>query len=186
MNLISRREIIKNLWNGYLATNLETLAYGQLPEGRTKTDINDFFNIVKISENSEYKFDDGLTIRPIQTMHVVNSGDFLDSFGLMVYHNDKKIFFTGDTQFSPYQMMMMYEKADLIIHDCETGGSDYLTNPFKSGVHAHFSDLFGLSKEIKAKMYLIHYGDNITRGDNARAIECGFKGFLYDGDEVLI
>jgi ribonuclease BN (tRNA processing enzyme) len=185
-NLIGRREILKNIWNGYLRFNLSTLAYNQLPDGRNETNIDDFFNVVKISENQDYQLGQDMLIKPIQTMHVVNSSDFIDSFGLMVYHEDKKIFITGDTQFAPYQMIGLYDKADIIIHDCETGGKDMFETPFESGVHAHISKLATLPIDIRNKMYLIHYGENITREHNDMIIEKGFKGFLYQGDSITI
>jgi len=49
---------------------------------------------------------------------------------------------------------VLYETCDLIVHDCETG-------PFQSGVHAHYDQLRTLSAEVKAKMLLVHYQDNV-------------------------
>jgi hypothetical protein len=60
----------------------------------------------------------------------------------------------------------MYDKADLIFHDCETG--------YKSGVHAHYSDLRGLDAHTKNKMWLYHY--NV--GDKPDCTEDGFLGWV--------
>ena len=51
--------------------------------------------------------------------------------------------------------MDFYKQADLIIQDCET-------TPFKSGVHANYSELVTLPLEIKTKMMLLHYQDILT------------------------
>lgn len=70
-----------------------------------------------------------------------------------------------------------YKEATIIFHDCET-------SPFKSGVHSHYEDLKTLPAEIKAKMYLYHYQDNVSTDYdtwNAKAKEDGFGGFLKIG-----
>jgi ribonuclease BN (tRNA processing enzyme) len=90
------------------------------------------------------------------------------SYGLMIddpdvvigkFNKPAKIFFTGDTQFAPKQLMTFYDQADLIIQDCET-------SPFKSGVHAHYNELITLPAEIKSKMVLVHYNDNVINPEN--------------------
>jgi len=83
----------------------------------------------------------------------------------------KNIFITTDTQFNPNQIMQFYRDADLIIQDCET-------SPFKSGVHAHYTELATLDESIKKKMWLTHYQD----GKKANAQKDGFKGYLNKGD----
>jgi ribonuclease BN (tRNA processing enzyme) len=82
------------------------------------------------------------------------------SFGLMIMDPDsgKKIYYTGDTQFCPNQIMDFYKQADLIIQDCET-------SPYPSGVHANYLDLVKLPAEVKAKMMMLHYQDNILDAD---------------------
>ena len=65
---------------------------------------------------------------------------------------NKKVFITGDMKF--VEDNPLYGSSDLIIHDCETG-------PFQSGVHAHYDQLRMLPPEVKAKMLLVHYQDNI-------------------------
>ena len=91
----------------------------------------------------------------------MNGYYIVPSFGLMVtdWKTNKKIFFTGDTQFCPNQIMDFYEQADLIIQDCEYLYFD--GKAVKSGVHAHYEDLKTLPNEIKAKMILSHYQDGM-------------------------
>ncbi len=89
----------------------------------------------------------------------------------------KRIFITTDVQFAPEtSMMAYYREADLIVHDCET--------MYKSGVHAHYDSLRTLPPEIKKKMALTHFQDNVLDDFDAwekKAIDDGFIGFLHPG-----
>lgn len=86
------------------------------------------------------------------TSFLTNHGMII-SYGLFLkdLDNDKKILLTSDTNL--LLSNSFYKDADLIIHDCETSN-------YKSGVHAHIDDLYHLPKDIKSKMFLIHYQDN--------------------------
>jgi ribonuclease BN (tRNA processing enzyme) len=183
--LIIKNEIAESVCK-FIKLVSETLALYQLPEGVFKCGAKDFFNIKKIGNNKEYKLGKDVTILPIQTTHIAHGGDFLPSYGLMVYTNGKKILITGDTQYCPSSLIGLYNTADIILHDCETSGQDMFNKPFESGVHAHISKLILLSAEIKSKMYLYHYGNNITKENANIAIEHGFKGFLFQGDEIEV
>jgi ribonuclease BN (tRNA processing enzyme) len=97
---------------------------------------------------------------------------------MLTDENKRKIYITTDVQFAPEtSMKAYYREADVIIHDCET--------LYKSGVHAHYDDLRTLAPEIKAKMMLLHYQDNVLDDwDNwqHRALnEDGFRGFVKPG-----
>ena len=82
-----------------------------------------------------------------------------------------------------------YNAADIIIQDCEV-------TPYKSGVHAHWSELITLDRSIKNKMFLIHYQDSILAPDEpgsdiaddwiAKAEEEGFAGFLFKGQDLTV
>lgn len=107
----------------------------------------------------------------IQMTHVFNGKDKQPCFGLFFHVEGKKILFTSDTQFIPEELMTYYKSADLIFHDCET-------MPFKSGVHASYTDLVTLPLEIKSKMWLYHYNE----GTLPQAKKDGFKGFVSRQD----
>ncbi len=66
--------------------------------------------------------------------------------------------------------MKFYEQADVIFHDCETA-------PYKSGVHAHYSDLKNLEQKHYNKMWLYHYQSNPSQTPE----EDGFLGFAKKG-----
>jgi hypothetical protein len=92
---------------------------------------------------------------------------------------DRRIFFTSDTQYCPSQLKDFYDVADVIFQDCET-------LPFCSGVHANFDELKELDNFTKGKMHLIHYQDNVINDfDNwqHRARENKFAGFTKPDEE---
>ena len=90
----------------------------------------------------------------------------------------ERVYLTTDTQYSPEAAMRaFYLEAKHIFQDCET-------TPFKSGVHANYEDLKMLPPELKAKMWLYHYQDNVILDYdtwNTKAITDGFRGFVKTG-----
>lgn len=107
----------------------------------------------------------------MQSVHIMDGFSISPSFGLMCTHNDKNFYFTTDTQFCPEQIREFYKMADIIFHDFE------LTH-FKSGVHANIQDLQTLPDEIKKKIRLVHYQDNINLSQFSNL---GFAGFVPKG-----
>lgn len=113
----------------------------------------------------------------MQTVHVSSKYQIEHSFGLMWNDPDtnERVYLTTDTQFCPINAINAYFKeADHIFHDCET-------SPFASGVHAHYNNLKTLAPEVKSKMWLYHYHDNVVAKldeMNEQAINDGFRGFL--------
>jgi ribonuclease BN (tRNA processing enzyme) len=97
------------------------------------------------------------------------------SFGLLFEMSGKKIFITTDTQFAPNQIKDFYQVADIIFQDCET------TENYKSGVHAHYSELCTLEQKTKEKMWLYHYNPGKKQNPQADGF-CGFvaKGQIFD------
>jgi len=75
----------------------------------------------------------------------------------------------------------MYKDVNFIIQDTET-------SPYKSGVHAHYDDLCTLPADIKAKMALVHFQDNVMGIDGVvlsvwddKAKADGFYGMIDRG-----
>ena len=73
-------------------------------------------------------------------------------------------------QYAPHEIMDFYKWADIIFQDCETA-------KVLSGVHAHYTELVTLDKEIKRKMWLYHYNP----GPLPNARKQGFRGFVQKG-----
>lgn len=176
-NLIAKKSITKVLWNSYLAIMLETLAHGQTAKDKMRASFDDYFTVYPVNDNATFNIGD-IVYTPVQTLHVVNGTEFMDSYGLFFEAAGKKVFLPGDTQFAPKQMEFLYKEADIIVHDCET-------TEFKSNVHAHLEDLTTLDPEIKAKMYLIHYNyQELTKEILDDISEAGFAGILEPGDTI--
>lgn len=166
----------QHTWSGGLAS----------VEGKVIT-LEDCFDITTIRENTKFFWEE-IEFQIVQTVHIMNGFAIVPSYGLMAKDptTQKTVYFTTDTQFCPHQMMNFYNHSDLILQDCET-------TPFKSGVHSNFLDLVTLPTEIKAKMFLTHYQDNIL-GENdlvsseweTKAKDAGFRGFAQRRTSIEI
>ena len=158
--------MLKTLWNDCLSGGLSSI------EGR-ENELHDYFQIHKLTPNSTFIWEN-IEFRPVQTCHIMNGFEIVDSFGLLIRDLDDPknttVFYTGDTQFAPHQLTAFYGMADLIFHDCETA-------PYKSGVHAHYGDLLNLPQATKAKMWLYHYQPNPVQVPTMD----GFQGFIAKG-----
>ena len=164
----------KELWENTLEGG------GRSVEGRLM-ELKDYFNVVAVPSNNGFDWE-GIHFTMTRVIHVADGFDLAYSYGLQwVDESGSKVFWTSDCQYSPINYMMaIYHANDHILHDCETGP--------KSGVHAHFDELCLLPDEIKAKMWLYHFQDNVI--DNwdewqGKAHANGFRGFLRRGDRLI-
>jgi len=148
ITLIGNNELVRELWNSSLKGGLKSI------QGK-KTILSDYFDVQMIKKNGSFVWEN-IEFQIVQSVHIMDEYSIVPTFGLMITdpYYKKKIYYTGDTQFNPNQIMDFYKEADLIIQDCET-------TPFKSGVHANFLDLITLDDDIKGKMMLVHYQDNV-------------------------
>jgi phosphoribosyl 1,2-cyclic phosphodiesterase len=131
--------------------------------------LDTYFNIHPIVRNGCFIWEN-INFQLVQTVHIVDAFSFSPSYGLMFIINDKRYFFTSDTQHAPNQLKDFYKMSDVIFNDCET-------SKFKSGVHAHYTELKELDSSVKGKMWLYHYND----GDLPDAEADGFRGFVKQG-----
>jgi ribonuclease BN (tRNA processing enzyme) len=158
-----------NIWNNSLSGG------GAGLEGQVAT-LDTFFDVRAVKANQSFIWE-GIIFDIIQTIHISSKYKLEHSFGLMWTDPDtnERVYLTTDTQFCPVNAMTAYlNEADVIFHDCDT-------SPFPSGVHAHYNELVALSDDIKAKMWLYHYHDNVIEdwnNINGKAIEDGFLGFV--------
>ncbi len=168
--LFTERQLMKDLWDHSWRGSLEGL------EGVDAT-LDTYFDTRPVNINDSFEFA-GMKFDIVQSIHISAKYALVSSFGLMFTDNGNRIYITSDCQFSPISSMLAYyAESDIIIHDCET--------MYKSGVHAHYDELKTLKPEIKAKMRLIHYQDNVL--DNwdewsQKAVDDGFYGFVRPGN----
>ena len=162
--------LVKELWDTSLKGGLKGI------EGKL-VDLEDYFNVVPLLKNEGFYWG-GINFELVQSLHISSKYMILDSFGVIFNTpKEKRIYITTDSQFAPINnILKCYEEADVIFQDCET--------MYKSGVHAHYDDLNTLKPEIKKKMYLYHYQDNVVKEWDTwtkKAKEDGFKGFVQKG-----
>ena len=166
--------LIPELWYSTLRGGLESL------QGKIAT-LEDYFEPKSIAPNADFWWN-GVKFQPVQTVHIVSGRKFMHTYGLMISVPQgmvngggfTKIFYTGDTQFAPNQLVDFYKEADIIFQDCETVG-------FPSGVHAHYDALRTLPAKVKAKMWLMHYQPGKVSKNTAN--DDGFLGLVRRGQE---
>lgn len=152
IQLIGQRDVIRDGWK-------HTWSGGMRSYQGKVLNLDDFFDVQMLPQNGKFYWEE-LEFQIVQSVHIMDGYAIVPSYGLMMTTRSnsgylgKRVYFTTDTQFNPNQIMDFYKQADIIIQDCET-------YPFKSGVHAHFNELCTLPDEIKKKMILVHYADNI-------------------------
>lgn len=113
----------------------------------------------------------GIEVRFFRTKHIPdNAADWRRSFPSYGIVIDGRILFTSDTRHDPALVEGLDREYgfEAVFHDCQL---------FTGGVHASLEELAGLSETLRAKTYLMHYGDKIEdfRG---RAAELGFAGIV--------
>lgn len=166
LRLIASDKIITELWDKSLSGGLSTLPH-------VRADLNVFFDVKTIKQYEEFVWQ-SIKFKLVQTVHYYSEYELMPSFGLIFNYNKSRIFYTSDTQSCPSQLISFYEESDIIFHDCET-------TEFKSGVHAHYSELVKLPPHLKKKMWLYHYNP----GKLPNAKKDGFLGFVVKGQSFL-
>jgi ribonuclease BN (tRNA processing enzyme) len=161
-DLFISETLADDLWNKTLSGGLGTLQC-------EIAQLDSYFSVHRVPLNGSFCWEDS-EFHIVQTIHALNGYSLMPSFGLFCELADVKVLITSDTQFFPHQMMPLYERADVIFHDCETFHPG-------SGVHAHYNQLKGLPAKIKHKMWLYHYNP----GKLPDAKSDGFLGFVACG-----
>lgn len=191
-----------DLWNDHLKESLKYLV------GRV-AQRSEFFNWQEMVIPATIDVDatpdvfqlGHLTFELVPLWHVVGEikepGYGMRSFGLRISGPEEpNVFWTSDTIYDPASLREHYEWAEYILHDCETTMTgETLVNSYavKSRVHPHFYDLVNLPPEIKSKMFLLHYQDNILGPPGCikprwrlEAKKNGFHGFIEPKAELIL
>lgn len=170
--LYCNKGLICDIWNNALSLGLKSI------QGKV-VNLRDYFTVNEIDENKYFLWGSG-KFELVQAVHIMSGYSIVATYGLMITIGTKKVYMTGDTQFNPNQIKDFYRQADFIIQDCET-------TPFCSGVHANFNELITLSEDIKNKMYLVHYQDNVVnewKEWQKKVHDAGFLGFIKKGEII--
>jgi len=176
IDLFCHKILVDELWFNSLKGGLSSI------QGKSLS-LQDYFNITTRATGEQFMWE-GLQFEIIQSIHIFNGFSTMPTFGLIIYdpQTDKTIFHTSDTQFIPELFLKYYQKADMIIQDCET-------STLKSSVHAHYDDIKTLDPSIKAKMFLWHYQDNVVdqfEKWQKKAHKDGFRSFLKKGEKIIV
>jgi len=172
--LYAESRLCQDLWGHSLRGGMEGL------EGEDAT-LDHYFSRRSIKRNEVFDWNK-IKFNMVQAVHISAGYHLMDSYGLMfTTPGGKRIYLTTDVQFAPEtSMKAYYQEADIIVHDCETG-------PYQSGVHSHYDQLRTLPDEIKQKMLLIHYQDNVLDDWEQWSIkkrEDGFRDFVQKSDVI--
>lgn len=157
--LFCNDELVEPLWS-CLRGGLQTM------RERVAT-LDTFFDVRPVRENGAFDFA-GVRFHLHRVEHFYNGPRLNPSYGIgWNAPTGAQVFITTDATLNMEYMQEPFDKYDVIFHDCETA-------PFKSGVHAHYTELVNLPAELKKKLYLYHYQDG--RLPDAEAD--GFRGFV--------
>lgn len=161
--LFANTHLIGPIWDS-IGPGLESI------EGHIMT-LDGYFDVRPCMDNESFIWE-GIEFRVVQVVHIMDGFKIVPSYGLLFVVGEVTYFITTDTQFNPNQINKFYSMADVVFQDCET-------TPFKSGVHAHYSELITLPEETRNKMWLYHYAD----AEKDDCTEKGFRGWVQKGQE---
>ncbi len=157
--MIILRDYQDIFWSKSLAGGCE---FCEANQGRP-LQMTDFFEILRPSTTQihgrkfwTYKYGP-IELTIMRTRHFPDSATSVDESqwccGIMV---NNRVWISGDTMFDADYPIRFAEMAEVMFHDCQL---------FFGGVHASYHELITLPENIRAKMYLYHYGDNWDKLD---------------------
>jgi hydroxyacylglutathione hydrolase len=171
LKLIINERFAINLWKHSLIGGMES---NESIDSIKKLYLTDYFEIcnptlIATMPREIYKINFfGINIEIFATKHVSNilslKLDNFNSYGLFI---DDRILISGDTKFDKELLDYYFERSEVIFHDCS-----FVQNP----VHCSLEELKTLPDDYKAKIILMHYGDNWKDFDTTE-----FKGLAKQG-----
>ena len=133
--------LVRPLWEN-------TLSGGLFRPGSIES-LNDIFDVRPVTPGTPFQISKNLKAELIQTTHVPNKDTY------SIYFNDS-VFYSGDMVFHPELLkQLVYERGcEIIFHECQLEGH--------GAVHTTLSELRSLPEDIQQRIYLMHYGDNMS------------------------
>lgn len=176
IKLYCHRDLVDQLWQ-MLAPACE------LCDG-TRRWLQSYFDVTTLNTGEEGMWK-GLTLMPVEWVHATGHdplavgarrgmGNRMEmlSYGLTIGDGDIKAHVTGDVAPSEVPNVCRYLAEDyavaLAFVDCDTSSRN---DPWP--VHPKITDWAALPDDIKAKLRLIHYGDNVVEAGGAGHPEIG-------------
>jgi ribonuclease BN (tRNA processing enzyme) len=171
IHMIIPEEYQKILWDATLRGGME---WNEVNQFGSKLVFEDYYDVTRPivkAENPRQVFElnfKGIKLEFFRTNHIPDSAHEANqafiTYGLLV---DDRVFISGDTKFDRELIDLYADRSEVMFHD---------TSFFQNPVHASLEELRTLPKEIKKKMYLMHYSDN-WREQNI----IDFAGFAKQG-----
>jgi len=147
--------VVERLWEGHLAAGMERLVTDHTPAHRT---LADYFELLQLHVGEQVDVGPfAIECRP--TRHHIATTAFRIRAG------GSCLGYSADTAFDP-DLILWLAEADLVIHETNYGSQ-----------HTPYAELAALPSEVRAKMRLIHYPDDLDL--TASAIEPIEQGRVY-------
>jgi ribonuclease BN (tRNA processing enzyme) len=142
--IFPHKKIKSDLWEKVLKG---TMIQGDLDRNMT---FEDYFTYEIIDDKQQYFEFNGVMISVFSTQHVKNK----KSYGLIIGEYDYVVY-TSDSLFD-LEMITAFHNggAQKIFHDCQMVG-------YKGQVHASLDELSTLPEDIREKVVIMHYGDDL-------------------------
>jgi len=141
MDLIVPMSLLKPLWENCLKAGLAT-------DGDS---LSDYFNVQVMYTSADHAIFSAIgdtKLRLYETEHV----EGMDSYAIGIGDD---LFYSADTIFDINLIKLAAKNYKAIFHDCQ------MTKASSNNVHASIEEMMTLPMDIQAKLYLMHYGDNI-------------------------
>lgn len=156
------KDLADDLWSRSLSGGMRSI-------GGDIADLETFYEVKEIGHNRAFQWEN-INFELVKVVHINNGYFVMPSYGVFFEVEGTKVFVTTDTTLCLECLNPYYEQADLIFQDCETSS-------FPTNVHANYSQLLGLPKTIRNKMWLYGYQPGIA----IDAKKDGFCGFVKRG-----
>ena len=154
--LLVHPAVSARLWDGHLAAGMEQLLPA-VGADFVRMRLDDYIELLPLDEAASFEYGP-FRVECRRTIH------HIPTTALRIHGAGRTLGYSADTAFDESLIAWLAE-ADLVIHE---------TN---HGVHTPYERLAALPAELRAKMRLIHYPDDLP--ESADAIERLVEGRLY-------
>ncbi|MCL5795681.1 MAG: MBL fold metallo-hydrolase [Patescibacteria group bacterium] len=173
MKMIITSEYQRALWDGTLRGGMEFNE--EEKDTERKLSFFDFFEMIQPKWKTQqpreiYEITLGdIRLELFRTKHIPDQApDWEHSFiSYGLYLVDEQVFISCDTRFDQDLIELYADKSKVMFHDVQF---------FPGAVHAPLEDLKTLPRDIKEKMFLVHYADDWENQDIS-----GFGGWTMQG-----
>lgn len=160
-------DLASKMWDRVLRGGLECIAEKTMG-------LSDYYEPIVVSPSVAFQWEN-IRFTPFRTIHVNNAVQPMYSFGLVMraVEQEEVFIFTTDTILDQnlINLFAAWEpRVRFIFQDCETAD-------FRTGVHAHYTELCSLPEKLRNKMWLYHYNPHPTH----TPVDDGFLGFVRKG-----